>query len=123
MGIFNRSDCCSDRLKNFIVEITQDGLTVWTYQHKGQPSTVTKVDVPSGIIGDGVKVSLPIVGTLSLSEVQVYGEKALIYENVAFKKLTEQSSTAHGGSSTRGVDGNTSGIWEKKGITYTNGST
>ena len=28
INIFNRIDCCSDRLKDFVVEITKDGSTV-----------------------------------------------------------------------------------------------
>ena len=40
-------------------------------------------------------------------------------ENIAFEKLTEQSSTGWDGPSSLAVDGNTSGNYRDKSITHT----
>lgn len=58
IDVFNRKDYCSERLSNFIVDITKDGSTVWTYHHKGHPGDITHIPVTAGVMGDGVKVSL-----------------------------------------------------------------
>ena len=39
--------------------------------------------------------------------------------NLALGKTAEQSSTAYGGSPSRAVDGNTSGVWNQKSVTHT----
>lgn len=43
--------------------------------------------------------------------------------NLALQKPTSQSTTAHGGVSSRAVDGNTSGIWNDGSITHTTSQT
>lgn len=42
--------------------------------------------------------------------------------NLALGKTAEQSSTAHGGSASRAVDGNTSGVWNQGSVTHTTNS-
>jgi len=69
--------------------------------------------------GKFVQVRIPGKGTLSLAEVQVFSGG----KNVALKKKTYQTTTAHGGESKRAVDGNTSGRWESGSITHTAEST
>jgi len=71
---------------------------------------------PADVTGKVVHVVIPGRGkTLSLAEVQVFSGG----RNVALKKKTVQSSTDHGGSSSRAVDGNTNGDWSKGSITHT----
>jgi len=75
--IFNRQDCCSSRLSDFIVTIYNQGEEVWTYQNPpGIPPYRTIIDVPN-IKGNEVKVSLPEEngGFLSLAEVIVQGQE------------------------------------------------
>ncbi len=52
--------------------------------------------------------------TLSLAEVQVFSGG----KNIAQGKATTQSSTQHGGASSRAVDGNTDGEWGHGSITH-----
>jgi len=119
--VFNRKDCCSDRLANFIVQITDDNSVVWTYRHKGIASLFTHIVVPTPVLGNGVKVSLEGREYLSLAEVQVQEviPPASYVREVAGGKTTWQSSTAWGGSSSRAVDGSTSGYWLYNGVTHT----
>ena len=72
--VYNRKDCCSDRLDNFDVIITNDGEEVWKYQQTGKALEVTDIDVPANIQGNKVKVQLRRKNYLSLAEVEVFGE-------------------------------------------------
>jgi len=66
--------------------------------------------------GRYVHVTIPGSGkTLSLAEVHVFSGG----KNIALKKKTVQSATAHNGVSGRAVDGNTSGNWSNGSITHT----
>lgn len=81
--IYNRQDCCSDRLSNFKVDVLRGESVVWSYTYSGMPGYHTAIDVPGTVIGDSVKVSLPGSGTkyLSLAEVQVWASnKSVVYE-------------------------------------------
>mmetsp|Transcript_30720 Transcript_30720/g.46554 ORF Transcript_30720/g.46554 Transcript_30720/m.46554 type:complete len:340 (+) Transcript_30720:222-1241(+) len=74
INIYNRMDCCSDRLSDFMVIVWNGDEEVWSFEHSGgTPDEMTQVDVPD-MVGDRVEVMLP--GTrrlLSLAEVEVYG--------------------------------------------------
>lgn len=66
--------------------------------------------------GRYVNISIPGRGKiLSLAEVEVYVEG----RNISTNKPTVQNSTAHGGVSSRAVDGNRDGDWRKDSITHT----
>ncbi|WKD86782.1 Alpha-agarase [Polaribacter huanghezhanensis] len=70
--IWNRTDCCSERLNNFVLEILDTNLTVVsTYNHVESVNTSVNV---SGInvTGRYVRVRLETTNFLSLAEVQVY---------------------------------------------------
>ena len=72
--IYNRQDCCPERLDMFLVDIYFQGDVVWTYDAMyGIPPYETILPVPS-IAGDKVQVRLPdgITEILSLAEVEVY---------------------------------------------------
>lgn len=80
--IWNRTDCCSDRLSNFYVSIlNNNGTPVWTqnyYTAGGNPNPSLTIDLPAGgIIGETVKIGLNSPNYLSLAEVQVYGANAV----------------------------------------------
>ena len=73
--VYNRKDCCGDRLNNFNLIITNGGEETFRYSHQGAAQLVTTIDVPADVRGDKVKVQLPGIGFLSLAEVEVFGEK------------------------------------------------
>lgn len=72
INIYNRLDCCSDRLDGFVISIYHNGDLAWRYEHpSGTPPYETIVSVPN-IIGDRVKVSLPGNDRiLTLAEVEI----------------------------------------------------
>ena len=81
--VYNRKDCCTDRLSNFDLTITNDGKEVWKYQQTGKAPEVTDIDVPANISGNKVKLQLRGVNYLSLAEFEVFG-----LENIAIGKRT-----------------------------------
>jgi putative heme-binding domain-containing protein len=67
-------------------------------------------------VGRYVRIELPgPQRTLTLAEVEVFSDGV----NVARKGKASQSSTAHGGVASRGIDGNTSGNYNDGGQTHT----
>merc|ERR1712060_485842 len=71
--IWNRSDCCMDRLNNAELKIYRDDILVDT-KNLGYMSYTRKKEFNySGISGNIVKVQLPGSHYLQLSEVQVFG--------------------------------------------------
>ena len=73
--IFNREDCCKDRLKNFEVIIKLNGVEVWTYSDRNSiPPRISTLTVPS-VLGDSIVVKLPGQNrVLTLAEVEAYGK-------------------------------------------------
>ncbi|SDU75777.1 glycosyl hydrolase family 95 catalytic domain-containing protein [Jiangella alkaliphila] len=83
IAVWNRTDCCADRLTNFYVLVSDTPFTsgslsetlaqpgVWSYHTAGQGGTPTPVDV--GRTGRYVRVQLAGNTALSLAEVQVFG--------------------------------------------------
>jgi hypothetical protein len=70
--LFNRTDCCGDRLSNFRVSIFNDGNEVYGENFLGIAPTQLRFDVPN-LVGDRVRVQLNGTNFLSLAEVQVFG--------------------------------------------------
>lgn len=82
IAIWNRTDCCADRLTDFYVLVSDKPFastsltetladeTVWPYHHAGQGGTPSPVDV--GRTGRYVRVQLAGNNALSLAEVQVF---------------------------------------------------
>mmetsp|Transcript_46388 Transcript_46388/g.68492 ORF Transcript_46388/g.68492 Transcript_46388/m.68492 type:complete len:339 (-) Transcript_46388:423-1439(-) len=77
--LYNRMDCCSDRLKNFHVELMdQNKEGAWEVtadvkqDDEAGPITLTKFK--EGSKGKIVRVRLEGTGVLSLAEVEVYGK-------------------------------------------------
>ena len=74
--LWNRTDCCGERLSNFNVSVL-DNLhnTVWTndfFTNGGYPNSSFTIDLPDNTWGEIVKVRLNRVDYLSLAEVQVF---------------------------------------------------
>lgn len=109
----NRTDCCSDRLSNFTVSVSNDGSTWQFYSHPGAAGAITSI--PVNRTGRFVKVQLDGTGVLSLAEVLVRAPSA----NIAAGKPTSQSSTGWSGVSSRAVDGNRSGDYGQNTTTHT----
>ncbi len=121
--IYNRTDCCKDRLSQYRVTVSIDPThNNKTYQKDfhSAPDPVATIDLGiGGIDGRYVKIQLlnknPSV--LSLAEVKVMGlyeeDSGIIYDNnknLALGKSTTQSSTRYSTSTSgKAVDGNTSG--------------
>jgi len=71
--IWNRIDCCMDRLDNAEIKIYIDDILVDTKNLGVMGDTRKKEFSYSGIIGNIVKVQLPGENYLNLAEVQVFG--------------------------------------------------
>lgn len=90
-----RTDCCGERFGNFRVSILDDGVEVWGMDNftgaagsgvSGPASGWTTYDDAGGFIGTGDKVRVTLIdgrnnsadpnnsGTMSLAEVQVFGQ-------------------------------------------------
>jgi hypothetical protein len=111
--LYNRTDCCSDRLSNFDVLVSNNGSSwqpVATYTDAAPAQIAFSLDVS----GRFVRVQLRGTNYLSLAEVQVFPP-----QNLAAGKTTTQSSTLNGGDASRAVDGNTNGNWNANSVTHT----
>jgi hypothetical protein len=75
--LWNRTDCCSDRLNNFSVSVLDSShTTVWTndfFTGSGYPDPSLIIALPDNLLGQVVQVRLNTVNYLSLAEVQVFG--------------------------------------------------
>ncbi len=85
--LFNRTDCCADRLANFYVFVSASDMSTRTLAQLSADTTVAKVQVVS--LNGAASINLPLVATgryvkvqltgtnnLSLAEVQVTGTPA-----------------------------------------------
>ena len=131
ISIWNRTDCCSERLSNFHVFISDTPFTgttvaasraqagVFDHFQAGAANTVT--NVVTNRTGRYVRIQLTSGSNpLSLAEVQVFGEDTGGGStNVATLGTVTQSSTDWGGVAGRAIDGNTSGIWGNNSVTHT----
>ena len=116
--IYNRSDCCGDRLNNAEVQILDLNSKVVSSRKIGTAARVNKLEF-GGVIGSKVKL---IGHTLfSISECVVNGWENPS-SNLALGRPATQSSTSHGGIASRAVDGNTDGNWGHNSVTHTSGA-
>jgi hypothetical protein len=118
--VWNRTDCCSERLADFYVFVsdvpfTSTDLTttlnqagISAYYTAGVASAVTTINVNR--TGRYVRVQLSGTNFLQLAEVQVL--EAFV-TNLAAGRSATQSSTFEGNTADRAVDGNTdSNLWD-----------
>ncbi len=114
--VYNRTDCCMDRLSNFNVDLLDASNNVIASQTVAGTAGTSEI---INVSGSGVyKVRVQLNGTnfLTLAEVQVMGQISPADTNVALGKTATQSSQDH---AERAVDGNTSGYYWDWSTTHT----
>jgi hypothetical protein len=124
--IANRTDCCAERLLNFMVIvgdiplIDADMTDADTVIFPGIMRTIvpnqgqSRVVVPINRSGRFVRIALVNENYLSLAEVQV-----IEADNAARGRSASQTTTEPGGEAWRAVDGNTSGIFAAGSVAVT----
>eukprot|EP00296_Roombia_truncata_P008324 JP446803.1.p1 GENE.JP446803.1~~JP446803.1.p1 ORF type:complete len:271 (+),score=81.59 JP446803.1:24-836(+) len=70
--IYNRLDCCSQRLNDFVVQLRQSTTVKWSKSF-GAAQNLFDMTVPAGTQGDNLIIRLNSHTTLSLAEVEVFG--------------------------------------------------
>ena len=122
ISIFNRTDCCMNRLNGAEVYVGNSPSDLPTdYNFVGSLGANASYDFTTNITGRYLFIRKNNSGFLSLAEVQVFGTFVSdVLTNVALNKSTVQSSTGYGGVSSRAVDGNTNGDYGAGSITHTN---
>ncbi|WP_372752099.1 carbohydrate-binding protein [Mariniflexile sp.] len=80
--IFNRTDCCSDRLNNFTVEVldANDNVTFSQF-YATAPSNAFTITT-GNVVGRTVRISKTSSTALTLAEVEVYGVDAIVLSNI-----------------------------------------
>lgn len=111
--IYNRTDCCSERLSDFDLQVSNDGLNWQSFAYPGSASA--QVTIAVNRTARFVRVQLNGSNALSLAEVQVLSGDG----NLARSMPASQSSTSAGGLAQRGVDGNTDGTYNNGSVTHT----
>lgn len=110
--VWNRTDCCGERLSDFRLRVSDDGTTWQDYPHPGtaDPETTFTVDRSARY----VRVQLDGQNYLSLAEVQVFAP------NLAEGRVATQSSTGFASPPSLAVDGDIEGDWTQGSVTHTN---
>ncbi len=129
LAIWNRTDCCSNRLSNFNVQVKDASNAVVFSQNyytaTGYVNPFERIGTANTVQGRYVTVSLlgnnlDGNGFLSLAEVQVLGNvSSSSFVNVAALGVANQSSTGYGGLANRALDGNTDGQFGNGSATHT----
>lgn len=130
--IWNRTDCCPDRLSNYYVLVSDEPFTsadlnttrsqpgVSSYYFSGAAGSPTTLSV--GRTGRYVRVQLVGTNYLTLAEVEIIGGYVGVKNNVALasNRASVSASTTHGGyPAVNAINGDRSGITES-GISYWN---
>jgi hypothetical protein len=114
VAIFNRTDCCSDRLSNFKLMVSNDGSSWASFPYPG--AAPAQVTFAVNRTARYVKVQLNGTNYLSLAEVQISASA-----NLALGKTASQSSTLEPqANASRAVDGNIDGAYGGQSLTHTN---
>src|SRR5262249_36767046 len=111
--LYNRTDCCSERLADLQILGSTDGVSwsvIGALPGVAGPRTGFTVDATARF----VRVQLLGTNDLSLAEVRVFAAR-----NLAAGKPATQSSTELGGDASRAVDGNLDGDWNAGSVTST----
>ncbi|MEW7277762.1 discoidin domain-containing protein [Aquimarina sp. 2201CG1-2-11] len=131
--VWNRADCCSGRLTNYHVFVSDTSFTSTTVAGSqaqsgvldfhntgdaGRPSTIFVNNT-----GQYVRVQIENSNEkFHLAEIEVFGK--FIPENLAINKLATQSKTGHSlGTADKAVDGNTDGFFQNGSVTSTGNTT
>ena len=123
--VFNRTDCCNNRLngaKVYVGSIPSNNPNDYTEIGTLTGSkTIQSFDI-TGIQGQYIMVRIPGSSKiLSLAEVRAYGTEVNNGTNIALNKPATQSSAPYGslGRATTVVDGNVSGVWSQQSVSHT----
>jgi hypothetical protein len=73
--IWNRTDCCPERLSNFRVSVFNGATEIWGANYGPYPNPSQSITLPDGTAGDIVRVMLNGTNYLSLAEVQVFNDE------------------------------------------------
>ena len=132
--IHNRTDCCSTRLADFYVFVSETPFENRSLSSLINDENITQHFHPGTLSGSSISISMNGIGryvrvqqtsnqALSLAEVQVMGTELELppASNLALAKPVSQSTTGFNGSASRAVDGNTSGRWRDGSVTHTRG--
>merc|ERR1719401_3095446 len=87
--IWNREDCCSDKLSNSKVEIILENKIVDTKTIGNTSGKVTITFNYSGVVGDAVRIQATTTTAIHVTEVQVFA--ATFISNVALEGSASQS--------------------------------
>jgi hypothetical protein len=122
--VWNRTDCCSDRLSSFNLLVSDDGVSWQTYAFVGPAPRNATFNVNRS--ARYVKVQLTGANYLSLAEVQVFAATPTLspglprVPNLAQGKPARQPSTYNAeGIAAHAVDGNTDGQFAHGSVTHT----
>lgn len=126
VAVYNRTDCCKIRLKNYYVLVSDS-----PGAQPGQSGVFTRLENATAespthvfVFGTGryVRIQTAGPGILSLAEVEVLvtptGPPPTL-TNVAVLASASQSSTLHSGVASRAVDGDTDGVFANGSVTHT----
>jgi hypothetical protein len=127
VDVYNRVDCCSDRIEDFMVTIYRGGLEVFSMASSSEIKTYYTLEIPN-VIGDSVEIMVPGTGKiLSLAEVLVLGVEAEwnghVFNNIALSSngaVASQSSTLSDAVASRAIDGDTDGNYHDGSVAVTN---
>lgn len=111
--LFNRMDCCADRLSDFTLQVSNDGLDWQSFAYSG--TAPAQLAIAVNRTARFVRVQLNGSNPLSLAEVQVFSGDG----NLAQGMPASQSSIAAGGDAMRAVDGNTDGWYHNGSVSHT----
>lgn len=115
LEIQNRTDCCADRLANFMVQVSPTAIDANTpIAARNTNLTQALYKLPINTRGRYVRITRTTPGPLSLAEVKVVGVM-----NYARGKAVRQSTTALGGDAARATDGVIDGKWSNGKVTHT----
>lgn len=124
--LYNRTDCCGERMSNVVVLVSEQDMTGRSYSSLLADPAITRVQhappmgerlvVPLQVKGRYLRVQLAETNALSLSEVQVLAlptdplvpDQSLL-RNLALGRKASQSSEDQAGAAARAVDGDPDG--------------
>jgi glucose/arabinose dehydrogenase len=122
IDIWNRTDCCADRLSNYTVLVSfhpgPEPGDPNVFEHFESAQAGRPTTIPVGQLGRYVRIQKSGPGVVALAEVEVFGGAAAV-ANAALGRAASQSSTAAGGVASRAVDGQVDGAWGAGSVTHT----
>lgn len=132
--LWNRTDCCGDRLADFSVFVSDSPFSGTTIADSRAQSGVFEFYHPQiadsfedaliNRTGRYVRVQLGSTSqVLALAEVEVYGNSLSSSTNLALAGTATQSSTVFGATAARAIDGDTNGVYTSNSVTHTNAGT